>query len=178
MSFGKRNLILGIIVCVAVAVIGVSFAYFVSGVNVGGTGSSVELEPGDMISVVYDAGSSTLNLENAIPGDSASKTFSVTITPTETENSVRYAIILNLTTNEFVNNDIRYTLRDDTGELATSTLTDNQTGEAVLYTDSRTVAGQTTINYTLEVEFVETDSDQTVNSNKSLSGSVKVEFAG
>ena len=177
MSVGKRNLILGIVVCVAIAAAGVSFAYFVSGVSIGGTGSSVEVTPGDMIDVVYDAGNQTLDLANAIPGDSAVKSFSVTITPTDTENSVRYAIVLNLTTNEFVNNDIRYTLSDDTGTLATSTLTDNQTGKITLYTDTKTVDAQTTFNYNLEVEFVETNTDQTVNANKTLTGTVEVEFA-
>ena len=177
MSLEKRNVILGIIICVAVAAIGISFAYFTSSTNIGGTGSSVEVTPGEMIEVIYDAGNQTLDLANAVPGDSAVKNFSVTLNPTETQNDAKYAIKLNITANSFTNNSIRYTLSDDTGILATSTLTDNQTGEIVIYTDTKTVDTDTTFNYTLKVEFVETNTDQTENTNKSLTGTVEVVFA-
>ena len=101
----KKNYILSVIGVLLVVGIGVSFAYFVSDVLVSGEGSSVTLEPGDMIRVTYDAGSGSLNTEGMIPGDSTSKDFTVTVTPTETEKEVKYAIILNITENTFVKCD-------------------------------------------------------------------------
>ena len=43
MNIGKKNLILAIVLCISITVIGVSFAYFTSSINVGGSGSSVDL---------------------------------------------------------------------------------------------------------------------------------------
>ena len=171
----KKSLILAIALCILVAAIGISFAYYTSSIQTSGTGSGTTGGTADLIDVVYDAGDSALNLSNAIPGDTASKTFTVTVNPTTSEPSATYAIVLNLTTNGFINNEIRYTLKNNSGgTLATSTIADNQTGKITLYTQSNAT---TTYNYTLEVEFIDTGSDQSYNANKTLSGTVEVEFA-
>lgn len=177
MKVGKKYLIIALVICLIVSVIGISFAYFVSSVNSRGSGSNVNANTAELVKVSYDAGTQTLDLENAIPGDSDSKFFTVTVTPTASENSASYTIVLNLTTNEFINSAIRYTLRDNTSVLASRTLEDNQTGRITLYTDTKTVSSETDYNYTLEVEFVETNTDQNENINKSLNGIVEVEFS-
>ena len=81
MNVGKKNIILAIVLCVSITVIGVSFAYFTSGVSVTGEGAKASMTPGDMLKVEYDAGEETIHLENAIPGTKDEKNFSVTITP-------------------------------------------------------------------------------------------------
>ena len=138
MSIGKKNIILAIVLCVSLMVIGVSFAYFTSKTSVTGDGSDVTLTPGDMLHVTYDAGSTALNLENAVPGTSANKDFSVKVTPTDNENTVTYAIVLNISANTFekcasqtadnmctVNaNEVTYRLTDGTNELASGDLTE------------------------------------------------------
>ena len=101
----KKNTIIGIVVVLLVLGIGISFAYFVSGILVSGNGSNISITPGDMLKVEYDAGSSKLVGNKLMPGDSVSKDFSVTITPTETEKEVIYGIFINLTNNTFVKCD-------------------------------------------------------------------------
>lgn len=130
-----------------------------------------------------------------MPGDSVSKDFSVTVTPTETEKEATYSIILNITENTFVKcddsnyNDITNACQKDAEELVYRLKdNDNQviaegslmgvTGEIKLITETKNVDVQTTYNYTLEIEFIETGYDQNHNQNKVFNGNVEVEFSG
>jgi len=189
----KKSVLLGIIGVLLVVGVGITFAYFASGVEVSGEGSTVELQPGDMIKVTYDAGDSSLSSNNLIPGDTVSKTFTVTVTPTETEKTAVYAIYLDLTNNTFVKCDdsnynsitnacikdyeeLTYTIKDGDNVLATGDLT-GKTGKVKLLTETKTVDSETTFTYTLEITFHETNADQNHNMEKSLIGNVVVEFS-
>ncbi len=191
----KKNYILSVIGVLLVVGIGISFAYFVSGVLFSGEGSNVTLEPGDMIKVTYDAGSGSLNTEGMIPGDSTSKDFTVTVTPTETEKEATYVIILNITENTFVKCDdsnydsimnacskdadeLVYRLKGNDNQVISEGSLIGITGEIKLALETKTVEVETTYNYTLEIEFVETGYDQNHNQNKVLKGEVNVEFSG
>lgn len=191
MSVGKKNIILASILCVSLVTIGVSFAYFVSGTSVTGGGSNVTWEGGDMIHVSYDAGASAINLQNVIPGTSANKDFSVTVTPTDTENKVTYAIVLNISNNTFEKctsqtadnmctlnaNEVTYRLTNGEGsELATGDLT-TANGKVTLLTETKTVSAETTYDYNLEITYVNTNADQNHNENKTFISSLDVEFA-
>lgn len=190
MSIGKKNIILAIVLCVSLMVIGVSFAYFTSKTSVTGDGSDVTLTPGDMLHVTYDAGSTALNLENAVPGTSANKDFSVTVTPTDNENTVTYAIVLNINANTFekcasqtadnmctVNaNEVTYRLTDGTNELASGDLTE-ASGKVTLLKEIKTASAETTYNYNLEITYVDTNADQNHNENKTFTSTLEVEFA-
>ncbi len=191
----KKNYILSVIGVLLVVGIGISFAYFVSGILFSGEGSNVTLEPGDMIKVTYDAGSGPLNSERMMPGDSTSKDFSVTVTPTESEKEATYGIFLDISNNTFVKCDdtnyndltnacirdaqeLTYTITDkDSGEmLKTGDLT-GVTGKIKLLTETKTVDTETTFNYTITITFVDTGADQNHNQNKTFNGDVVVEFA-
>ena len=189
----KKSVLLSIIGVLLVIGVGITFAYFSSGVEVSGSGSTVELQPGDMIKVTYDAGDSSLNSTNLIPGDTVSKSFTVTVTPTETEKTAVYAIYLDLTNNTFVKCDdsnynsitnacikdyeeLTYTIKDGDNVLATGDLT-GKTGKVKLLTETKTVDSETTFTYTLEITFHETNADQNHNMEKSLIGNVVVEFS-
>lgn len=190
MSIGKKNIILAIVLCVSLMVIGVSFAYFTSKTSVTGDGSDVTLTPGDMLHVTYDAGSKALNLENAIPGTSANKDFSVKVTPTDNENTITYAIVLNISANTFekcasqtadnmctVNaNEVTYRLTDGTNELASGDLTE-ASGKVTLLKETKTASAETTYNYNLEITYVDTNADQNHNENKTFTSTLEVEFA-
>lgn len=190
MSIGKKNIILAIALCVSLMVIGVSFAYFTSKTSVTGGGSDVTLTPGDMLHVTYDAGSTALNLENAVPGTSANKDFSVTVTPTDNENTITYAIVLNISANTFekcasqtadnmctVNaNEVTYRLTDGTNELASGDLTE-ASGKVTLLKETKTASAETTYNYNLEITYVDTNADQNHNENKTFTSTLEVEFA-
>ena len=189
----KKSVLLGIIGVLLVVGVGITFAYFASGVEVSGEGSTVELQPGDMIKVTYDAGDSSLNSTNLIPGDTVSKSFTVTVTPTETEKTAVYAIYLDLTNNTFVKCDdsnynsitnacikdyeeLTYTIKDGDNVLATGDLT-GKTGKVKLLTETKTVDSETTFTYTLEITFHETNADQNHNMEKVINGNIKVEFS-
>lgn len=189
MSIGKKNIILSSIICVSIILIGVSFAYFSTSTKISGNGSTASGSTAELLKVSYDAGSSTLSLENAIPGDLASKEFSVKITPTASEKTVTYAIKLDVNSNTFEKctdnsngctlnaNELTYTLKNSDGStLASGDLTE-ATGEITLYKETKTVDIETTFNYTLEITYVETNADQTHNANKEMTGNIKVEFA-
>ena len=190
----KKNVLVGVIAVLLVLGIGISFAYFVSGVLVSGKGSDVTLEPGDMLKVEYDAGSGKLVGNKLMPGNSVSKDFSVTITPTATEKEVMYGIFLNLTNNTFVKCDngnydeltnvcekgakeITYTIKDkDTNqELASGDLT-GKSGKIRLLTEEKEVESKTVFNYTITITFEETGKDQNHNQNKGIEGNIEVEF--
>ena len=191
----KKNYLLGVLGVLLVVGVGISFAYFVSGVLFSGEGSSVTIEPGDMIKVTYDAGSGSLNTEGMMPGDSTSKDFSVTVTPTESEKEATYGIFLDITENTFVKcddtnyNDLTNACIRDAQEL-TYTITDKDsgttlktgdltgvTGKIKLLTETKTVDTETTFNYTITITFVDTGADQNHNQNKIFNGDVKVEFS-
>ena len=191
----KKNVLLSIIGVLLVLGIGVSFAYFVSQTLISGDGASVTAEPGDMIKVTYDAGSTPLSGNNLMPGDSTSKDFIVTVTPTETEKEATYAIFLNITENTFVKCDdtnyndltnmctkdaqeLTYTIKDkDSGStLASGDLT-GVTGKVKLLTETKTVDTQTIFNYTITITFNDTGADQNHNQNKTFNGDVEVEFS-
>ena len=191
----KKNVLLSVIGVLLVLGIGVSFAYFVSQTLVTGDGASVTAEPGDMIKVTYDAGSAPLSGNRLMPGDSTSKDFTVTVTPTETEKEATYAIFLNITENTFVKCDdtnyneltnmctkdaqeLTYTIKDkDSGStLASGDLT-GVTGKVKLLTETKTVDTQTIFNYTITITFVDTGADQNHNQNKTFNGDVEVEFS-
>ena len=190
----KKNYLLGVLGVLLIVGIGISFAYFVSGVLFSGEGSSVTLEPGDMIKVSYDAGSGSLNTEGMIPGDSTSKDFTVTVTPTETEKEATYGIFLDIAENTFVKCDdtnyndltnactrgaqeLTYTITDKDSDtvLASGDLT-GVTGKIKLLTETKTVDTETTFNYTITITFVDTGADQNHNQNKIFNGDVVVEF--
>ena len=189
----KKNVILSIVGVLLVLGIGISFAYYVSQVLISGDGSDVSVTPGEMIKVTYDAGGGIINSEGMVPGDIATKNFTVTVTPTEKEKEATYSIILNITENTFVKcddsnyNDITNACQKDAEELVYRLKdSDNQviaegslmgvTGEIKLITETKTVDVQTTYNYTLEIEFIDTGYDQNHNQNKIFNGSVEVEF--
>ena len=191
----KKNVLVGVIAVLLVLGIGISFAYFVSGILVSGNGSNISITPGDMLKVEYDAGSSKLVGNKLMPGDSVSKDFSVTITSTETEKEVIYGIFINLTNNTFVKCDdsnydeltnvcskgeeeISYTLTNkDTEEILASGDLTGKSGKIRLITEEKEVESKRVFNYTITITFKDTGKDQNHNQNKGIEGNIEVEFS-
>ena len=189
----KKSVLLSIIGVLLVIGVGITFAYFSSGVEVSGEGSTVELEPGDMIKVTYDAGNNSLSSNNLIPGQTLTKTFTVTVTPTSKENTASYSIYLDLTDNTFVKCDdsnynsitnacikdyeeLTYEFKDNTGATLSSGNLIGESGRILLAAETKTVDKETTYEYTMEITFHETNADQNHNMDKVLNGSIEVEF--
>ena len=189
----KKSVLLSIIGVLLVVGVGITFAYFTSGVEVSGNGSTVELNPGDMIKVSYDAKDNSLSSNNLIPGQTLTKTFTVTVTPTSKENTASYSIYLDLTDNTFVKCDdsnynsitnacikdyeeLTYEFKDSNGEVVSSGNLIGLTGRTLLIAETKTVDKETTYEYTMEITFHETNADQNHNMDKILNGSIEVEF--
>ena len=189
-----KNKILIAIGILLVITLGVSFAYFVSGIAIGGSGSNASGTTAELLKVSYDAGTSILSGTGLIPGTNTSKTFTVIVTPGSDTNEATYAIKLNISNNTFVKCDdsnynsmsnactknaqeLVYTIKDSSGNVIKTGDLTGKSGEVVLATETKTVSAATEYTYTLEIEFKETNADQNHNMNKSITGNVKVEFA-
>lgn len=189
----EKTVLFGVLACFLSTMVGVSFAYFVSGIAIGGSGANATGTTANLLNVKYDAGSSTLNLVNAYPGKSASKSFSITITPGDV-NSAKFVVSLNISANTFVKcsssnynsatnacttnaQELVYTLKDSSGNTVQSGDLLSKTGVVEIATITKTVNAATTYNYTLEIKFVDTGADQNHNVNKSLTANLDVEFA-
>ncbi len=198
MHKNEKLLVLGIIISLLVGVIGYSFAYFTSSVIVDGSGSNHNMTTADLIKVEYDAGTSVLTLENALPGANTSKKFSVNITPTKDQKSVKYAITLNITENSFTKcstkteendcvvnaNEVVVSLKRAIDGGMEEVLTSNRditlsNGLTTLYIEDLTFTDVNThvYAYTLDVSFINTGAEQNHNMNKNLAGTVIVSFA-
>lgn len=183
----EKKIILALVICMLVATIGSSFAYFVSsGAYITGAGGRTNVKTGNMLKVTYDAGTSKLQMLNAFPGTTESKNFAVKITPSEMINSIKYAIKLNITDNGFISGcgsdtacteDLVYKLKDEAGNVLSSGNLVAKTGNIVLLEVDDTYLEQKTINYSLEISFLKQDRDQNYNSNKAFSASLEVLLA-
>ena len=189
----KKSVLLSIIGVLLVIGVGITFAYFTSGVEVSGDGANVKLDPGDMIQVTYDAGDNSLSSSNLVPGQTLTKTFNVTVTPTSKENTASYSIYFDITDNTFVKCDdsnynsitnacikdyeeLTYEFKDNTGVVLNSGNLIGESGRILLAAQTKTVESETTYEYTMEITFHETNADQNHNMEKVLNGSIEVEF--
>ena len=88
--------------------------------------------------------------------------------------------VLDISNNNFekVNvNELEYTLKSKEGSvLSSGDLTEAQ-GKITLLKETKTVETATTFEYSLEITYKETGSDQNHNANKTFSSNLKVEFA-
>lgn len=194
MDSDKKNLVLGIIIVAIVMTIGISYAYFTANTSSTGDGSEINASTIELIKVEYAAGES-LTLTNAIPGDDVEKVFTVKVTPTSSDDSVKYNIIWDITENTFAECDaatsaasgckvgeeeLKWELYlDGEEEALNSGYVDNDENEQTitLYTaDTGTLATTTTYEYKLVVTFIDTEADQNHNAEKTLSGTIEVEL--
>ena len=101
MSMLERTLIIGLVVCGIIIGIGSSFAYYSAKITVENNGASINQTTKVLPKIVYDGGSTKVALLNAKPGQSITKTFTVTIDPTT--DTVKYQIMFNNIKNTFEN---------------------------------------------------------------------------
>lgn len=190
----EKTIMIVMLVVAIVAIGGYSFAYFTTGTNfVKGSGGNASAKTADLIKVEYSS-TKKINLENAVPGNSDTKTFNVKVTPTDSQKSATYKIKLVVNSNEFKKcDDTTYiansnvctrnaeelvlTLTDGEGNAYTKDLTGVANGEEILIaTETKNPSGEQNYSYTLKVEFMNTNADQNHNRNKSLDAELKVEF--
>ena len=184
----KGNTILLTVIAIAtllVAIVGATFAYFTATISGNDKASSIIVKTAQIGQIVFQDGDE-IKLENALPGASTQKTFS--ISASDATVPIKYGIKLNIATNSFTattgseGNDLVYSLSSQiTGG-------DSSSGQAVTKVDDGAITqpsgsmylGQGTLGvgethkYTFTIKFKETGSDQNSNQNQSFNGSLEV----
>ena len=103
--------IIGAIVLLVLAVVGLSYAFFSAFINGGETDTSVE-GTGANLSLVYTDGKSVITSSNIMPGWSATKTFTVT---NNGEADTYYKLNISNITNEFVEGGLTFSIASTDG---------------------------------------------------------------
>ena len=165
----KKYYLLIVLIVVAVAlVIGTSYAYFMATVTGGDNGNEIVIKSGNLSLTLTDNNSLTLN---GIPGDSASKKFTVTNNGT---NETFYNIKMVDVTNTFVDkNDLVYTLVGDNDVNITETVMPS-TSDEYLATNI-TIGSGDTHTYTLTITFKETNDNQDDNKGVTFTGKINID---
>ena len=164
----KFYLLIGAIVVAIALVIGTSYAYFMATVTGGDSGNEIVIKSGNLSLTLTDNNSLTLN---GIPGDSASKEFTVT---NNGSNETIYNIKMVDVTNTFVDkNDLVYTLVGDNDVNITETVMPS-TSDEYLATNI-TIGSGDTHTYTLTITFKETNDNQDDNKGATFSGKINID---
>jgi hypothetical protein len=165
----KKIIISTSIVLVTLALlIGVSYAYYSA--NVKKINETKTVIKANELNLIF-TGTSEINAENIIPGDSFTKTFTVENT---SNRAVTYNIYLENITNEF-NEDLVYTLIDEDGiVIKEEVLPSTNENKNYLITDV-SIDSKETKTYTMKVEFKYSDKNQNTNQNKGFKATLGID---
>ena len=165
----KFYLLIGVIVVAVALVIGTSYAYFMATVTGGNDGNETVIKSGSLSLTLTD--NNSLSLNNAQPGSSASKKFTVTNTGT---NEIIYNIKMVDVTNTFVDkSDLVYSLKGDNGVDITKAIMPS-ISDKYLVTNILIGKGETH-TYTLTITFKETNDNQDDNKNATFTGKINID---
>lgn len=169
----RLKILIGILtVCIVLFVTGLAYAYFL--VNINGEGKDVTVTAANLSATFTDG--DTLNISNIEPGWSMQKEFSVENTG---DVDVKYKIVWNTFTNGFINKtDLLYSITSTSSPTGATcgTLTQTQLPSAAgdIITDITIPAG-TTCNYTMNLSYRETNTNQSSDMGKTFNGKLGVE---
>ena len=172
MKINKSYLIL--IISVLILLIGVSFAYFSLEITGNDTAKYNTITTGALKLTFTDT--NALTLDNALPGDSATKTISVKNTGTI---DTSYNIVWTKLTNEIINDEL---VIEATCKRLNSSNTEEGTCESISQTPIKSdtikknisIEPSITHEYTVKVTFIDTGSLQDYNKNKTFEGKLGI----
>ena len=167
----KPNIIaiIGAIVLLVLAVVGLSYAFFSAFIKNGETDPSIE-GTGANLSLVYSDGKSVITSSNIMPGWSATKTFTVT---NNGEGTAYYKLKVFDITNEFVEGGLTFSIASEDGGV--------DVDEIAVGTEDRTISPSISISvgkthtYTITAKYINLDKDQTPDLGKSFSYTIGIE---
>ena len=167
----KPNIIaiIGAIVLLVLAVVGLSYAFFSAFIKNGETDTSIE-GTGANLSLVYTDGKSVITSSNIMPGWSATKKFTVT---NNGEADTYYKLNISNITNEFVDGGLTFSIASTDGGA--------NIDETSVGTEDRTISQSISIGegkthtYTITAKYVNLDEDQTPDLGKSFSYTIGIE---
>ncbi len=164
----NRLLMLGIItiIVVSIVLIGITYAFFSANVKGNEKATQTVVETANLKLVFIDT--ELIDIENALPGISTSKNFSV-------ENKGNSALYYNINIinvlNEFISDDLVYKITSDDG---------GGEKEGTLPDDNSTLINEILINpgeihtYTIQIIFRETGEDQNQNQGARFKGKLQI----
>lgn len=156
-------------VIIILALMGVAtYAYF--GLEIEGEGKDMTIQTFNKNMEITYTDTSNVTLVNAYTGESISKTFTVKNTG---DVDVYYNVVLENVVNNFeVPDELVYTITE-TGGNASRTQTTIPTTDSTLLSDIKITAGDTHY-YVMQIKFLEKDTDQSYNMNKTFSSNINI----
>ena len=161
--------IIGAIVLLVLAVVGLSYAFFSAFIKNGETDPSIE-GTGANLSLVYTDGKSVITSSNIMPGWSATKTFTVT---NNGEADTYYKLNISSITNEFVDGGLTFSIASADGGTSVAEQAVGTTTRTI--SPSITIAEGATHTYTVTAKYINLNTDQTPDLGKSFSYTIGIE---
>ena len=161
--------IIGAIVLLVLAVVGLSYAFFSAFIKNGETDPSIE-GTGANLSLVYTDGKSVITSSNIMPGWSATKTFTVT---NNGEADTHYKLNISNITNEFVEGGLTFSIASADGGTSVPEQAVGTTERTL--TNAIAIAQGKTHTYTVTAKYINLDKDQTPDLGKSFSYTIGIE---
>src|SRR5574344_1478173 len=169
-----------LLMLILIVAIGITYAYFTAQITGQESSTTISTDSGTL-SIVYANGSGVISASNISPDSTpfATKTFTVTGTNTTTK-YMPYTINLIIDTNTFSANAISYTLdgvnTDNNGGIASAVSNTGITGTTTVVLGSGFFANGTSKvhTYTLKMYYLETNTDQSADMNKTFSGHITI----
>ena len=155
-----------LVIAIMLIISGVSYAYFAVVTN---GASNPNIVTSGTMKITYTDGPQ-ITLDNAIPGDSLTKTFTVKNTGTvDTQYDIYFSDLINTFANQ---GDLAYTLTSDTGaNINTETTIPGVTSKIV---SLQNITPNETQSYTLTIKFLNRDSAQDDNQGKLFKTTIKI----
>ena len=166
----KKKLIVPIVASIATVLLltGISYAYFSAKIKE--TNKTETVIKSNELGLIF-TGETEINENSLIPGDSFTKTFKVENT---SNRAVTYNIYMQNIINEF-NEDLVYTLTDETGEVVAETKAPDTNTEKTYILSDIEIGATSTKNYTLKVEFKYLETPQNVNQGASFKATLGID---
>ena len=161
--------IIGAIVLLVLAVVGLSYAFFSAFIKNGETDPSIE-GTGANLSLVYTDGKSVITSSNIMPGWSATKTFTVR---NNGEADTYYKLNISNITNEFVDGGLTFSIASADGGTSVAEQAVGTTTRTI--SPSITIAEGATHTYTVTAKYINLNTDQTPDLGKSFSYTIGIE---
>lgn len=158
----KNKVLIAVIVLISIAIIGVSYAYYVARLQ-GNESSTTVDATSSILQVTYTDGSAIISENNLAPGWSSSKTFSVKNTGSDT--AVYYLKLYDIT-NDLVNGGLKYSISSSNGGASLSKR-NVPTVDSVV-SNGITINKNITHNYSINVYYEDLDVDQSSDLGKTF----------
>lgn len=167
----KPNIIaiIGAVILLVLAVVGLSYAFFSAYIKGSETDTSIE-GTGAKLSLVYADGKSVITSSNIMPGWSATKTFTVT---NNGEADTYYKLKISNITNAFVEGGLTFSIASSDGGTSVTEQAVGTTTRTI--TNSIAIAQGKTHTYTVTAKYINLNKDQTPDLGKSFSYTIGIE---